>query len=407
MDKHFDVQSHDLHPHIETNHGYYMDTNASVTLLQKERYSDIQAKSGIPANALRVEGQYLEFDIPSSEGDTIKQMLVKMVVQNTSAVVGTTQLVPAPLLIKTIRVYCQDLEVEEILGEALWVDLTAYNSHDIVTKLAAVNGFNATTFLSNNDFNEGDSKTYFIPINNIITRAKIPVKSNAIKWRVRVELNGGAKLIDDVAPTHTINDFSVTDLSLRFLSVYLDDGVRRERAMSLVSRPHDYRYLEHRFFTLNSGSVTAGTNYSETINQTGDLSHMFLLHRPATATGSSIYAPLQLNRLDLNNSGGVSQTGHIPEDLSHDFMQYILSSQYFPSRLFASSNIYALTWNTSPTESMKTQAKYGSLYLDSQHRLAYQPTATTANTEILVLGNFYSMLSICFRTGKVELHKSE
>lgn len=407
MEKHFDIQSHDLHPHVETNHGYYLDSNASVTLLQKERYTDLQAKSGVQSNALSQDGQYLEFDIPSSEGDRIREMFIKLVVRNTSQVLGSTQLVPAPLMIQRIRIYCQDLEVEEILGESLWTDLIMYNSDEVLNRLAKVNGFDPLTFLSNNDFVEGETKTFFIPIANVLTNAKIPIKSNNVRWRVRVEMNGGARLIDDVAPAHTMDDFTVIDTTLRFISAYYDGEVRRDMAQGLVSRTHDYRYMEHRFFTLNSGSVTGGTNYSETINQTGDLSHMFLMHRPANPQGADIYSPLRLDRLDMNNSGGVSQTGHIPEDLSHDFLQYVLSPHYFPSRAFSESNIYALTWNMTPTTSMTTQGKYGSLFLDSQHRLAYRPTVTTNNTEILVLGHFYSMLSINFASGKVELHKSE
>lgn len=408
--QHYESQSHTIQTHVETNHGYYLEQSASTTLLQKDKVVDLTSKNSVQSGALQSSNSnYITFDLNGFEGDYVEELTIKLTVTNTSLVVGTTTLVPAPLLIDRVEIFYDTTQLETILGEAIWTDLLAYDSDEVLSRISNVNGFDPDTFLTNNTFNEGDSKTYYIPIRSIITGSGIPFCcEDSNKFKMRIFLRGGNNIIETGFPvTALITDFVVNDLSLVMIINILDPKVRKLTQKQLKARPFDYRFMEHRWFTIQSGDITGGTQYNENFQQMGDLSHMFLFLRPAGGgVGEEIYSPRSLDSLDFIDSGGMSLLSTSRDTVTSDLLRYIMTPHYFPSRLFDELTIYPLTWNTAPAKSMLTQAKYGSLYLTSNQRLLYTPTVTETDTEILVIAYFYSMLTIDHLTGQHLPHLS-
>lgn len=398
MSEHYDYQTKVIQPHVNIN-GYLVQENSADTYLQNEVVVDNTSIGTVPTSAMFLDNAQITFDIVPSVGDYLDQLFIRMLVTNTSNVVGTTTLVPAPLFIKRVDVFCGTEVVEQVIGEAIWADIITLNDDENMTKIAAVNGFDPETFLSNNLFNDGEAKYFNIPFLSVISGAQVPLRTSNIKWRVTIYFNGGDRLIDDVSPTALITDFELTDCRLWQNMTVLETSVREEKLLSLLAYPHEYRYIEHRYAPLPAGNFSAGNRNSQILTQAGDLSHFYLYARAINPQGQDLYAPLKMRNVDFQNASSQSEFASTPFMLDHDYIQNTYSEHYFPGKGQTQLNIYGLTFNQSPALSMKDQAKYGGKRV-TNNIVAVIPDANTSNTELLFLGYYYSSISINFKEGR-------
>src|SRR5690606_31441112 len=172
---------------------------SSRNLITRDYTTRVTAISALAPSAIQnTNNSSLTFELNSnSVGSTyIEELALRFTINNTSASVGGTQLVPAPIFIQRARLYCGGTMIEELDGEQIWMDMLAYEDENKLIGYSNVNGFSTTDFLSNNEFIASQSKTFLTPIRTMLSGSHVPMCHENVQWRLEFEFRGGASLID-------------------------------------------------------------------------------------------------------------------------------------------------------------------------------------------------------------------
>jgi len=313
----------------------------------------------------------------------------------------------APIFIQKCEVEIGNQIMETIYGEHFWHMMTTRYTHDEISGVATVNGFDSTTFTTNNYLRTGESKTYYVPIDNLINLAEIPVGVlNRTQFLMRIYFNSGATALFEtfpgsIASTAVITDIAISNITLRMIGEILRPDQRVSKLKEVRSVDHSYKWSEHERHIISAGARTAATQYEEKFTIKGKVSHMFIHPRLTTATKSSdLYEPLKFTSWEVTDSGGKSLTGDIL--IEDDFSRNVISPHLFRSKVFTKKNIYLWSPDTDPHRTLLTQSIHGSIDVRNEEHLRYVMNATNT-IQIFLWVNTLKVVTI-FTDGSAVKH---
>lgn len=197
--------------------------------------------------------------------DFVKKIYLKYSVTNNSNI-STTLSIP-PLMIESVRIFCNNTLIEVIEGISLWLDILSSLDGEIL-EYNQQDWFSYDTFKSSNNIDSSETNTYYIPISSALITGEIPMFTNrgTISLKVNVQLVGTLPL-----------EFS-HDLSLILHTTDLHSYVKADLATQLSSTiTNKYNVLDRDIYTLDIGPIHSGSRYRFKVPKLSNLPYTYLI----------------------------------------------------------------------------------------------------------------------------------
>ena len=357
----------------------------SNTTIERRRHT-VVPKDTLASNFFNSANGQADFHLPNYV-HYIKNHYWKLTLANGSA---DTDVVIGSLvqdLFRSIQLRQGDRDVgPEITPDDLWLDSIIYMSEDELINDEINTGLDPVTYQADATINtvpDGESKTYYIRFNSILSRCPFPVASlkGDVYFRVKPEN------IANLVASGTASDISVTRLELKVVDIR-DDPL----AIQHITSAHlDARYLRRKkqewTIDLTSGVKTKKelTNFLG-----GDLvTDAFIYVKETAGTGAKRQTlEARVGTLHLENESG--QNISDGQELSGTEMLQKVATDVYHSKVFQASNkaIYPIMIaSEDPVRDWKRGTITGAKMLDKGTRVVINPNATVSGRTLYFVAN--------------------
>jgi hypothetical protein len=395
-------------PYLPTSSldGAEVYSSADVNIRAQEYDNFVTPTGGFQSTTLQSTSiTPLIFDLPPMP-HILKQVQLSFTVSNSDSVNS----IPLALMqaINKVRFYINGSELNQLArtGRQVYAQLVSEYAVDDAARILPASGISASTYLASFTVAASGSNTCYITIPNPFCEGGVPTFMPNARLRIQVDMVGGANLV--VSGSGTVATLSISNVKLYLRGITYHPNVLANIQKQLLTNGMSYRVFSTAEQPYAIASASAGSMYKFAINQTGLLSHMYvMLINTGSLTGNGAYQSLQANALDILKPDGTSLFGldgsGAPDALLRGPWAVGRMLSQSPQTIYN----YILSPNTSPPTTLATAgASLGYQRLDVNSQLFVVPTGSTTSLTVYMLIYFYGTLSIDFTGQKTPVVSS-